>query len=269
VRDKAKPNEFYLTRYDYVSSDVLVRQRFLNDKIMSISAGPSVYRYWNDPALHQSRILGDPSSIGLDSTSVFSPKFYAGGKAIFTVNNLDNEILPLRGINWTTELAVLKALNDNSKPFSRVMSTMDVYAVLSEPAKLLTALHFGGGHIFSDHFEYFQALTLGGNNYLRGFRSNRFAGSSMAYGSVELKVKLFDFNAYIIKGDLGLVGFNDVGRVWMKNEHSGKWHHGYGGGIYLLPFEALMVSAIAGVSNEDVLFNLTIGTKLNMVFQGR
>jgi outer membrane protein assembly factor BamA len=145
---------------------------------------------------------------------------------------------------------------------------LDVYSVLDQPNRLLLSLHLGGGHIFSDHFEYFQALTLGGNNYLRGYRVNRFAGASLAYGSAELKLKLFDFNAYILKGDLGVVGFNDFGRVWLPGEQSKKWHHGYGGGIYLIPFNSLMISALVGFSEEDTLFNFSIGTKLNLVYQG-
>jgi outer membrane protein assembly factor BamA len=148
------------------------------------------------------------------------------------------------------------------------MSTLDIYAVLSEPNRLLAALHFGGGHIFSKEFEYFQALTLGGNNYLRGYRVNRFAGSSMAYASAELKLKLFDFNAYVVKGNLGLVGFNDIGRVWVRNDRSLKWHHGYGGGIYIVPFNTAMLSLVVGVSEEDQLLNLSLGTQLNLVFQG-
>src|SRR5690606_34384586 len=161
--------------------------------------------------------------------------------------------LPVRGINWTTELTLLQSLNEHAPSYSRLLSSLDIYAVLNEPNRLLAALHFGGGHIFSEDFEYFQALTLGGHNYLRGYRINRFAGSSMAYASAELKLKLFDFNAYLVRGQFGLVGFNDVGRVWMRGESSRKWHHGYGGGIYIIPYNTLMLSVLAGFSEEDRL----------------
>ncbi len=268
-KDPARPIEFYRTRYDYVAYDVLARKRLLHDQVLSIAAGPSAYHYWYDAGPNKARILEHPESAGLDSASVFSKKFYAGGKANVTVNTLNSDLLPIRGVNWTTELTVLQTLNENAPSYSRVLSTLDIYSVLNEPNRLLAALHFGGGHIFSKDFEFFQALTLGGNNYLRGYRVNRFAGSSMAYASAELKLRLFNFNAYLVKGSFGLVGFNDFGRVWVDGEQSRKWHHGYGGGIYVVPFNTLMLSVVAGFSEEDRLLNLSLGTKLNMVFQGQ
>ena len=44
---------------------------------------------------------------------------------------------------------------------------MTVYASMSFPAKWVTVLRLGAGKIFSDSLEYFQAMTLGANNYLR------------------------------------------------------------------------------------------------------
>jgi hemolysin activation/secretion protein len=125
----------------------------------------------------------------------------------------------------------------------------------------------GGGHIFSKNFEYFQALTLGSQNYLRGFRKNRFAGSSTMYGSVELRFKLTDIKSYILPGAFGIIGFNDIGRVWLKNESSGRWHDAYGGGIYFIPYQLFIMSATIGFSKEEKnLFNFSVGTKLNLSF---
>ena len=41
---------------------------------------------------------------------------------------------------------------------------MAVYASFDAPAKLVILVQIGGGHIYGDNFEYFQALTLGANN---------------------------------------------------------------------------------------------------------
>jgi hypothetical protein len=109
-------------------------------------------------------------------------------------------------------------------------------------------------------------MSVGQNNYLRGFRRNRFSGRSMAYGSVELRAKLFYFNNYILPGAVGLVGFNDAARVWSDGESSSKWHDSYGGGIYYIPFNMFIVSATMAFSDEKPLFNITIGTKLGLTF---
>jgi outer membrane translocation and assembly module TamA len=236
---------------------------------MSIGIGPTIYSYWYNPAFNTGRILESTNLTGMSIEDIRKSKLYAGGRADIKVNNVDDELLPRQGINWITELSVLKNLNENAEPLTKLYSTMDIYALLSGPDKLFLSLHLGGGHIFSNSFEYFQAFTLGGNNYLRGYRMNRFSGSSVAYGSCELKVKLFDFNAYLIKADAGLVGFTDVGRVWMKGEQSQKWHIGYGGGVYLTPFRTMMLSLVVGLSEEEQLLNASLGSRINMVFQGR
>ena len=109
-------------------------------------------------------------------------------------------------------------------------------------------------------------MTLGANNYLRGFRKNRFAGNSLAYGSLEFRIKLFDSKSYVFPGQVGLVAFNDIGRVWLKGEDSHKWHYAYGGGFYYVPYNMVLVSATVALSREESLVNFTLGTKLNLTF---
>ena len=144
--------------------------------------------------------------------------------------------------------------------------TNDGFVSLNNPAGMVAVVRLGGGHIFNKNFEYFQALNLGANNFLRGFRKNRFSGSSLAYTSLELRIKLFTSKWYILPGDFGLIGFNDLGRVWLKNESSGRWHNAFGGGLYYVPFNMMIVSATMGFSREENLFNFSIGTKLNITF---
>jgi hemolysin activation/secretion protein len=128
-------------------------------------------------------------------------------------------------------------------------------------------LAFGGGHIFSKNYEYFQALSLGVNNpNIHGFRKNRYSGSSLLYGSFEVRLKLFDVNSYILPGPVGITGFYDVGRVWLKHEESKKYHGAVGGGLYFVPFNSFIISATAGFSGNERLLNFNIGTRVNLSF---
>ena len=143
---------------------------------------------------------------------------------------------------------------------------MTIYSSLNDPTRLVAVLRFGYGHIFSENYEYFEALTLGSDNYLRGFRKDRFAGKSLLYQSTEIRFKLFDSKSYIVPGAVGLLAFNDVGKVWIKSESSRKWHDSYGGGLYYSPYNFAIVSAIIAFCNEGNLFNFSIGTKFNITF---
>jgi len=263
-RDPSKSREFYRVRYKYVQTDLLVRKRF--NQILGVSVGPTYYHYWNKFEDNKSRILANPALIGSDSASVYAVKDYFGGKFRIDINYVNNEVLPTRGITWYTELSSLYGLNDKSEDLAKVTTDMTVYASLSQERKLVGIIRVGGGHIFSENFEYFQALTLGANNYVRGFRKDRFSGSSMFYVSTEGRVKVIKSESYYLPGDIGLIGFFDVGRVWLKNEKSKAWHKSFGGGIYYSPFNIVIVSATVGVSDEDKLLNFSLGTKFRLTF---
>lgn len=256
--------QYYRARYKYVETDFLFRRKIA--RVFSVFAGPSYYRYWNKPNNNKDYILGKPSVIGLDSNAIYSVKSYAGAKLGTWINNLNDELFPTRGINWLTTFTHLQGLTDNSHPYTKLESDMQVYASMSFPARWVTVLRVGAGRIFSDSLEYFQALTLGANNYLRGFRKNRFSGHGLAYASLEFRIKLFESKSYVFPGQVGLVAFNDIGRVWLKGEDSRKWHYAYGGGFYYVPYNMVLVSGTVAFSREESLVNFTLGTKLNLTF---
>lgn len=256
--------EFYRVRYKFIQADLLLRQRFID--IVEVSLGPSYYHYWSLYSDNKSRILANPSIIGTDSSDIYSKKAYLGGKLKVDINFIDNEFIPTRGIIWNTEFSSLAGLNSNSKTITKLTSDMSVYATVSDLSKITAVFRFGGGHIFSNNYEYFQALTLGANNYARGYRKDRFRGSSLAYGSAEMRLKLFKSNSYVIPGDVGAIGFYELGRVWLKNEISHRWHPSYGGGLYFTPFNFAVVSVVMAFSPEDQLFNFSLGTKFNISF---
>jgi hypothetical protein len=255
---------FYRARYNYAQGEILFRRRFFEK--LHIIIGPVVYRYWSDSSDNRGKILAHPSLVGIDSVGVYSTKTYAGGKFIVYFDNLNNDLFPTRGVQWNTEFTSLAGVTKNANNLTTLTSDMSVYASISESANLVAVARFGGGHIFSKNFEYFQALNLGANNFLRGFRKTRFSGSSIAYNSIEARIKLFDVKSYLFPGIFGLVLFNDVGRVWLKDESSNKWHDAYGGGFYFIPFKMIIISVTVGFSQEERLLNFSAGTKLNLTF---
>ena len=262
--DESKDPIFYLARYKYFTIEALARKRF-GQKI-SISAGPMFYRYWIEAEDNVGKILENPSDAHIDSLSVYSQKTFLGGRIVADINTLNDELFPTRGVQWTNDLSAQYGVSENTGKLIRFSSDLVVYSSLRAPAKVVSVIRLGYGHIFNKDYEYFQSLNLGANNFLRGFRKNRFSGNTLAYGSFELRVKLFESKWYVLPGQFGLVGFNDVGRVWLRGEDSKRWHYAYGGGFYYVPFNLLIVSATMGFSKEESLLNFSVGTKLNITF---
>ena len=262
--DESKHISFYRVRYKFAEADILLRKRYFNK--LSVMVGPALYRYWNDFDANRDYILGKPSDEGLDSSAIYSTKTYAGVKAAIELDNVNDILFPTRGIRWVNKFTLYRPLGDYGKPVNKLESDMTIYASLKIPARVIGVIKMGGGHIFNDSIDYFHALTLGQNNVLRGFRKNRFSGTSMAYGSLELRIKLFDSKSYILPGQVGLLVFNDIGRVWYIGEQSQKWHYAAGGGIYYNPFNLVIMSATIAYSKEEHMFNFSLGTKFNITY---
>ena len=68
-----------------------------------------------------------------------------------------------------------------------------------------------------------------------GYTLNRFAGDASVVGNAEVQVALGRFNA-ALPFRFGVLGLADVGRVFVANQSSSRWHTGYGGGFWLGPF---------------------------------
>jgi Calcineurin-like phosphoesterase len=263
-KDKNNSYNFYNVRYNYLSGDLLLRKRF--HSLAELNFGTSWYHYWNHFSDNEGKILAQPALEGLDSASIYSAKTYLGGKISIVIHNTNSDLLPTRGVFWNTEFTSLFGTNKNSRQITKITSDMALYSSFSDPTRFVTVLRFGYGHIFSENYEYFQALDLGADNYLRGFRKNRFSGRSVLYQSTELRFKLFESNSYIVPGAVGLLAFNDVGRVWAQDKPSHKWHDSYGGGLYYSPYNFAIVSATIAFSNEGNLLNFSIGSKFNITF---
>ena len=155
----------------------------------------------------------------------------------------------------------MQQLDEKNQNFGRFETDMTVYTSFNKDPRFVLINHFGGGLNVGDPY-YFQMCYLGGSTNLRGYRNYRFAGNNKFFYNLEVRLKLFDFTSYLFPGSIGLVGFNDVGRVWADGENSNQWHDGYGGGLYLIPAKLLVINMLMGFSKEGALPYISIGLKL-------
>ena len=116
----------------------------------------------------------------------------------------------------------------------------------------------GGRKIWGDA-PWFQLAYIGGDESLRGWAAQRFAGNASLYGSAELRLDLFNYHI-VFPSTFGILGLYDAGRVWVDNNTPGGWHTGYGGGIWLgLRGTRSVVSVVYATSDEDNGVYINIG----------
>jgi outer membrane protein assembly factor BamA len=193
-----------------------------------------------------------------DSASFFNWKAFEGAVVQFHYDTRDNPRLTTQGINWFTEFRAFAGLNGESENLASITSELSFFFSLRLPSRLTVATRFGGGHNFSSS-EFYQAQILGGLRNLRGYRKTRFYGNSRFYNNTELRLKLGTLRNRIVPISVGVYGLNDLGRVWYEGEDSNKWHHGYGGGIWISPLNISVISLELAKSEEELLFNFRLG----------
>src|SRR5688572_9670757 len=171
-------------------------------------------------------------------------------------NREEADQLPGYGIRFRGSTFVAPPGLDVNSTYGGIDGTVSGY-LGSQDVQL--ALRVGGARLFGT-FPYFDAASIGGSTN-RGFRTDRFAGKSSAYGSAELRTYLTGAKYQsIFPVRFGLVGFFDIGRVWLPGEDSRKWHPSGGGGVLLKAVGTPIVLRIAAAhSSESTLFYVGSG----------
>jgi hypothetical protein len=183
--------------------------------------------------------------------SVDSARFYGGLGASILIDTKNDELIPTRGIDANVYAKTLVGLTATSRPVSEIGGLMSLHTDFISKNHLILSTTFGASKIFGN-YEFEQAQYLGFKQNLRGFRYDRFAGRSRAYNNTELRWRFGDdVNMGLFRGSLGLLAFNDVGRVWVENEQSKRWHDGYGWGVWVAPLNRIVIAGTLSYSNEE------------------
>ncbi len=118
----------------------------------------------------------------------------------------------------------------------------------SSPVQL--AARVGGRRMWGT-YPWLESAFIGGRASLRGYSRNRFAGDGSLYGSLEARVWMFTANVPPIPLRVGVLGFGDVGRVWLSGEASEVWHPSWGSGVMLQPVATPYVITVAWASGRE------------------
>jgi len=189
---------------------------------------------------------------------LFATKLYAGLIAGVNYDTRNSSSYPTSGVYWKNTLTGLKGLNIADHTNGQLLSVFSFYFNPGKDSILVIANRIGAGH-FVGQGEFFQMMNLGGLLSLQGFHTSRFIGNSILFNDLEMRLKLFDFNNYVLAGKLGVIVFNDAGRVWLSGESSNTVHDSYGAGLFIIPYNKFILSAVIGQSRDGNLLYLTTG----------
>jgi len=252
--DREDGISYYRNRYNYLNADVKLGRNIT--KHLRADAGVLFSYYTSTASGNEERFFNDYNAANPDQ-EIFSDKLYGGLTAGLVYDTRNNTNVPKKGVYWKTALIAQHRIDKTGDSYGALTTEFRFY-INPGQSGFVIANRLGGGTTIGDP-TFFQRMQLGGVNSLRGFNSKRFTGTSMFYNNLDLRLKLFNFTSYLVPGTVGMLGFTDVGRVWEKGEHSGRWHQGYGGGLYVMPGEVILLQASIGASKEASMLYLSIG----------
>lgn len=193
---------------------------------------------------------------GTVDPSVFNWKQFIGSALTYSFINLNDPVIPTKGIIFLLSGSYTKNLKESSRTVSNFSSAVNFYLPLLKPFSL--AIKTGAATQFGQP-EFYQLNSIGGYYNLRGYQRYRFYGKTIFYNQNELRW-LPSVKSSVFNGKIGLFALFDNGRVWNPGENSVKWHYGYGGGFLWVPFNKISAAIMYSVSKEDKVINLKFGT---------
>ncbi|MEO5684630.1 MAG: BamA/TamA family outer membrane protein [Chitinophagaceae bacterium] len=248
---------YYRTRFNFYELNPSFRWR--TAKGNSFSLGPALQYYRFETNDNAGRFINNTTLLhSYDSNTVANDKAHAGLIAVYNRDSRNNALLPVSGNFVNLKWQGYSGLNSYSKTFMQLTAQIAVVKSIDRKSNIVIANRIGGG-ITAGKATFYQSLFLGGQNNLQGYRQYRFAGEHMLYNNFEARIKLANLASYVLPGQLGIVGFYDIGKVWQKGYNDKKWHQGVGGGFYFAPARMLVLQLVAGYSPEGWYPYFTMG----------
>jgi hypothetical protein len=246
--DQSLGNENYLAHYQLADLSFMVSHPLTSS--FTLKYGPVAQYFKLVEGRNKIRYISSIFPSDLDKHPLYEGQFYAGGEIRAEINTRNNELMPTRGFRSNLFTRSLAGMGSAGNSVTTLGGDLSFYTDFLMKDHIVFATSFGAAHNLGD-FQFPQAQYLGNRQNLRGFEYQRYAGRSRVYNNTELRINFGDLNLYFVKGPFGVLGFHDIGRVWMDEETSDTWHSGYGGGLWMAPFNKLLVTGVLAGSKEE------------------
>ncbi|WP_452219872.1 metallophosphoesterase [Lacinutrix salivirga] len=188
----------------------------------------------------------------------YKRRFFTGIEGNFNYGSFDNKIVPTRAMTFDFSTGLKTEPSETKNTYAYVNTDIGFYNSLSRNRKLVLKTDLRTQLRFGDDLVFYQAANIGGQNGLRGYRTERFTGKNALVGSADLRYAFNSFKTKTLPLQIGIFVGGDVGRVWLKNDFSKQWHNDYGGGFW--------VSAAQSVQGTFNFFNSEEGLRFSFGF---
>jgi hypothetical protein len=248
--------QFNWVRMGHARVNPSIKKNF-SDNNIRLLLGP-VLEYWEYDSV-AGRVAELPNSDIARSELV--ERFFVGGEFDLEIDAVDNRAMPENGFRFQGAASYLYDL-ESDESIGNVQGGMAFYITMGRRVKLTLANRIGAQAVLSDttNLPFYKFAALGGTDYLRGYRKDRFRGKTAFSHQIDLRLNLGYWDNPIIPMDIGLLGGFDYGRVWIPEEGFNEWHQGFAAGVWIAPLSVAVINPYASWSeDEGWLFNFLLG----------
>jgi hypothetical protein len=188
--------------------------------------------------------------------NVLQKNMYRGVQLSYSYLQLDDSIVPIKGFTFVARAGL--AYNSNADhSIQRYNARFNWYIPLISKfsLKIRGGAETVPGSSLLLNPQLPEYTVIGGSGTLRGYRGERFWGTSSFFNQNELRF-ITNFHNHWLNAKIGLLAFFDQGRVYIKNETSNTLHRSFGGGFMIAPFYKGSVTMTYGISNESKLIQM-------------
>ena len=198
-------------------------------------------------------------SVPSSNSEYYERRYFGGLEAQFNYESFDDKLNPKRGMSFLLHVGGKTEFEDTKYTYGYINADLGFYNALSKNKKLVLKTDLRSQIRIGDELLFYQAANIGGRNGLRGFRTERFTGSRSLVGSTDLRYSFNSFKTKILPLQIGIFGGFDVGRIWLKNDISDKWHNDYGGGFWIAGADSISGTFNLFNSEEGLRFSFGFG----------
>ena len=155
----------------------------------------------------------------------------AGLQLNLSHNGTDRVRNSRRGLSLEAAGSWYPGIWDVTTGFGTLAAAASTYFTLPVPVHPKLVLRGAGRKVFGD-FPFQESAFIGGRMAVRSLDPQRYAGDAAVNGSAELQVSLASF-PFVLPLNVGVFGFSDAGRVYVKGKSPGGWHTATGVGFWL------------------------------------
>jgi Calcineurin-like phosphoesterase len=190
----------------------------------------------------------------------YERRFFTALESEFNYHSADDEIATSRGMDFNIVAGAKTEIEEFNNIFGYVNAHLGFYNALSVNRKLVLKTDFRTQLRFGDDFLFYQGANIGdGGAGLRGYRTERFTGKNSFVTNADVRYSFNSFKTGWFPIQIGVFSGVDVGRVWVKNDSSDKWHNSYGGGFWVAAADAVAGTFNFFTGADGLRFSFSFG----------